>query len=49
MLVRKCIYQERPYIFLDEIQNITGWEKFARRLAKSKYRMIVITGSNAKM
>ncbi len=35
-------------IFLDEIQNIEGWEKFARRLADSKYRVFV-TGSNAKM
>ncbi len=37
-----------PLIYLDEIQNIDGWEKFARRLADSKYR-IMITGSNAKM
>jgi Predicted ATPase (AAA+ superfamily) len=35
-------------IYLDEIQNIEGWEKFARRLADSKYRVFV-TGSNAKM
>lgn len=41
-------HQERPYIFLDEIQSITGWEKFARRLAESKYH-VMITGSNAKM
>ena len=45
-------YQEmfdfKPSIFLDEIQNITGWEKFARRLADSKYR-VFITGSNAQM
>lgn len=38
----------RPYIYLDEIQNVDGWEKFARRLADSKYR-VMITGSNAKM
>lgn len=38
----------KPYIYLDEIQNIEGWEKFARRLADSKYR-VMITGSNAKM
>ncbi|MCR5573511.1 MAG: ATP-binding protein [Bacteroidaceae bacterium] len=40
--------QKRPFIYLDEIQNITGWEKFARRLTESKYR-VMITGSNAKM
>lgn len=38
----------RPVIFLDEIQNIAGWEHFARRLANEKYR-VYITGSNAKM
>lgn len=38
----------RPFIYLDEIQNVEGWEKFARRLADSKYR-VMITGSNAKM
>ena len=39
---------KRPILFRDEIQNIAGWEKFARRLADSKYR-VYITGSNAKM
>lgn len=38
----------RPMLFLDEIQNIEGWDKFARRLADNKYD-VVITGSNAKM
>lgn len=38
----------KPILFLDEIQNIDGWEKFARRLADSEYR-IFISGSNAKM
>lgn len=46
-------YQElfgnkKPYIYLDEIQNINGWEKFVRRLADQKYR-VMVTGSNAKM
>lgn len=40
--------QQRPLIYLDEIQIITGWEKFARRLSESKYR-VMITGSNARM
>lgn len=38
----------KPLIFLDEIQNIDGWEKFARRIADDKYR-VMITGSNSKM
>ena len=36
------------YFFLDEIQIVDGWEKFARRLADAKER-VFITGSNAKM
>ncbi len=39
---------EHPIMFLDEIQNIEGWHKFARRLADHKYQ-VYITGSNAKM
>lgn len=39
---------KRPMLFLDEIQNIPGWEKFARRLADTKHH-VYITGSNAKM
>lgn len=37
-----------PIIFLDEIQNIDGWEHFARRLADEK-RRVFVTGSNAYM
>ena len=42
------MYGKRPMLFLDEIQNIDWWHKFARRMADSKYT-IFITGSNAKM
>ena len=42
------MFDGKPILFLDEIQNVVGWEKFARRVADSKYR-IFITGSNAKM
>lgn len=38
----------KPYLFLDEIQNVDGWEKFVRRVADMKYR-VNITGSNSKM
>ena len=37
-----------PILFLDEIQIIDGWEKFARRMADAGAE-IYITGSNAKM
>lgn len=50
-LIVEC-YKEmfacEPIIFLDEIQNIDGWEHFARRLADEK-RRVFITGSNAHM
>lgn len=42
------IFPHKPIFFLDEIQNITGWEHFARRLADQKYK-VYITGSNARM
>ena len=50
-LILEChaeMYDQRPMLFLDEVQNIDGWEKFARRIADAKYR-VWITGSNAKM
>lgn len=46
--VHTALGGKRPTLFLDEIQNIPGWEQFARRLADNKYS-IYITGSNAKM
>lgn len=36
------------YFFFDEIQNVEGWEKFARRMADYKEK-VCITGSNAVM
>jgi len=42
------MFGKKPILFLDEIQNIPGWEKFARRMADTKHR-VYITGSNAKM
>lgn len=40
--------EKTPILFLDEIQLIDGWEKFARRMADAEAE-IYITGSNAKM
>lgn len=50
-LIKICyeeLYAHKPIFFLDEIQIVSYWEKFARRLADQKYR-VYITGSNAKM
>jgi len=35
-------------IFIDEIQNITGWERFVRRLHDEGYKLYV-TGSNSNL
>ena len=42
------LYPHRPIFLLDEVQNVEGWEHFARRIADQKYRAY-ITGSNARM
>ena len=50
-LILEChqeMYGRRPMLFFDEMQNIEGWQKFARNLADKKYN-VFITGSNAKM
>lgn len=39
---------KQGFFFFDEIQNIPGWEKFARRLADANER-VYITGSNASV
>ncbi len=44
----QSVYNRTPVLFFDEIQNVDGWEHFARRLANKKYH-VYITGSNAKM
>ncbi len=50
-LIIECgfeLFGMQPVLFFDEIQNIVGWEKYARRLADTGYR-VYITGSNAGM
>ena len=39
---------QKAYFFFDEIHNVAGWEKFARRLVDGGER-VWITGSNAHM
>ncbi len=41
--------KEKPYLFLDEIQNIEKWEKFVRSLQEKKEAYILITGSSSKL
>lgn len=42
------LFNHQPILFFDEIQNIVGWQKFARRMADSGYKTY-ITGSNSEM
>jgi len=37
-----------PFVFLDEVQNVPGWDRFARRLSDAGFR-VFITGSNSRM
>lgn len=46
--VQKELSEKEGWFFFDEIQNILGWEKFARRMADSREHTY-ITGSNARM
>ena len=42
------LYGEQNYFYFDEIQNIAGWEHFAKRLYNSG-KKVFITASNARM
>ena len=48
LAVQSEMSDQRGYFFFDEMQNIPGWEKFARRMA-DRHESVQITGSNAKM
>ncbi len=39
----------KPFIFLDEIQNIPEWERFARGIHERKEATLVISGSSSKL
>ncbi len=40
---------KKCYYFLDELQDIVGWERFARRLIDSHRVQLCLTGSSSKM
>ncbi len=42
------MYGEQNHFFFDEIQNVSGWEHFVKRLYNSG-KKVFITGSNANM
>ena len=42
------VYGDFEYLFLDEVQNIEGWQLFVNRLLRQKVHLFV-TGSNSKL
>lgn len=40
---------DQCFWFFDEIQNVSGWEKFVRRLDETISKKIFVTGSNSKL
>ncbi len=41
--------QAKPYLFLDEIQEVKDWEKWVRAMHELDKAKIIISGSNAKL
>ena len=41
--------QEKIWYFLDELQNVEGWEAYARRLVDSPKVQLCLTGSSSKL
>ncbi len=40
---------KKPYIFLDEVQNILGWEKFVRAINERGNAHLIVSGSSSKL
>lgn len=41
--------EKTPFIFLDEVQNIPDWEKFARGMHERRDARMVVSGSSSKL
>jgi uncharacterized protein len=55
-LVLRCVHELYPdtlgqliYLFLDEVQNLPGWERWVRRIHDSEDVEIYITGSSSQL
>lgn len=46
---KKIVDDDKYYIFFDEIQNVTSWEKVVNSLRATKNTSIFITGSNSDL
>jgi predicted AAA+ superfamily ATPase len=55
-LVLRCLRElfpetigQRLYLFLDEVQNVPGWERWARRLQDTEDVNLFVTGSSSQL
>ena len=48
LLVELNRHSSSKVIFLDEVQNVDSWERFARRIHDDEYK-VYVTGSNSKL
>ncbi len=46
---RELYGRDPTYVFLDEVQAVTGWERFVRRLRDSGRYRVFVTGSSSKL
>ncbi len=47
--IKSRLAKERTYLFLDEVQEISGWEKIVNSLSSDYDVDIYVTGSNSRM
>lgn len=47
--LEKVAPDKKPFIFLDEVQTIDGWERFVRGLHERKEARLAVSGSSAKL
>ncbi|MCD6310859.1 MAG: ATP-binding protein, partial [Elusimicrobia bacterium] len=40
---------KKPFLFLDEIQNVEKWERFVRGISEKKQAYIMVSGSSSKL
>lgn len=44
-----ALKEQRCYLFLDEVQSITGWDKFVRRILDTEALFVCLTGSSSRL
>ena len=47
--MEKVSAKDKPYVFLDEIQMVPGWERFVRGMHERNAAHIIVSGSSSKI